>query len=260
MDVSEPSSASTKNLDDESLPPMSFKTRFKGIMLMYAECDVVANYLNRHEGWFHRCAQPMKVEPFTEKGYILTIGKFGNFGYEVEPKFAVLLDPPVGTLYKMYNVPVPDEPDLGYEIDYYAEMLLTDKPWQDTIHNLQKAEKLFGDRPIPEIITQVDWHLDLEVKVQFPKFIYKFPQKVLQAAGDRLLSSIVSQVSPRLTVKVQQDFHRTLNLPQPPKSASCFTCLRHQEPEVDSTQSPENVAPKKEDIDQTNAPTQSIVL
>ncbi|AFY36787.1 Protein of unknown function DUF1997 [[Leptolyngbya] sp. PCC 7376] len=259
MDASESSSQFADSPNSVALPPMSFQTRFKGIMLMYAETNVVAEYLNRHEGWFHRCAHPMKVEPFTEKGYILTVGKFGNFGYEVEPKIAVLLDPPVETLYKMYNVPVPDEPNLGYAIDYSAEMLLSDTTWHSTIHDLDKAAKIFGDRPIPELITQVDWNLDLNVKVQFPKFIYKFPQKVLQAAGDRLLSSIVAQVSPRLTVKVQQDFHSTLNLPKPPKSASCFTCLRRPEQSESFNTAPTS-AQKKEGIDQTNAPTQSIVL
>ena len=117
---------------------------------MYATPDVVANYLNQHSGWFCRCAHPMKVEPFTEKGYILTVGKFGSFGYEVEPKIAVLLDPPVNANYKMYNVEVPDEPYLGYAIDYQAEMQLSDTTWDAAIHNAKKAAKLFGDRPIPQ--------------------------------------------------------------------------------------------------------------
>lgn len=225
-------------------------------MLMYAAPEVVTDYLNCHSGWFCRCAHPMKVEPFTEKGYILTVGKFGNFGYEVEPKIAVLLDPPVEANYKMYNVPIPDEPYLGYAIDYQAAMQLSGTTWDAAIHNVKKAEKLFGDRPIPQHITQVDWQLDLNVTVQFPKFIYKLPRNVLKSTGDRLLSSIVAQISPRLTVKVQQDFHRTLNLPRPPKSASACTFIpRDSAPEVVPP-----VPQQKEDIDPANAPTQHIAL
>lgn len=207
---------------DPETPPIHFETRYRGNMQMYAPSATVAEYLNRHEGWFHRCAKPMKVEPFTEQGYILTVGRFGSFGYEVEPKIAVVFDPPENNAYRMYNVPVPDDPIQGYAVDYNALMNLGDLPWEQLGAEREKMRKRFGDRPMPEIITQVTWQLHLQVMVQFPKFIYKLPQKLLKSSGDRLLATIVAQISPHLTAKIQHDFHHRLNLPIPPKSGSCF--------------------------------------
>ncbi|MDY7014297.1 MAG: DUF1997 domain-containing protein, partial [Cyanobacteriota bacterium] len=61
--------------------------------------------------------------------------------------------------------------------------------------------------------------LQLKVTVNFPKFIYKLPPSLIQSTGDRLLAQIVRQISPRLTYKVQKDFHRSLDLPLPPKQS-----------------------------------------
>ncbi|MEO1800897.1 MAG: DUF1997 domain-containing protein, partial [Cyanobacteria bacterium J06629_2] len=61
--------------------------------------------------------------------------------------------------------------------------------------------------------------LDLKVKVEFPQFISKLSASLIQATGDRLLAQIVRQVSPRLTYKVQQDFHQNYGLAMPPKSS-----------------------------------------
>ena len=139
-------------------------------------------------------------------------------------------------------------------------MLLSEVSWSEAIHDADKAAKLLGDRPVPEKITKVDWNLQLDVEVQFPKFIYKLPHQLLQSTGDRLLSSIVSQVSPRLTNKVQQDFHRTHNLPKPPKSARYFTHIPHVQQSEELT----SPAETKEDITQVhdsgNAPTSSMAL
>lgn len=214
-------------------------------MVMYASSEVVANYLNSHGGWFHRCAQPMKVEPFTEQGYILTVGKFGSFGYEVEPKIAVLFDPPEDSLYRMYNVPVPNDPTQGYAVDYKADMTLGDITWDDAaIKGKEQLIKKFGDRPVPESLTQVQWQLHLQVMVQFPKFIYKLPQNLLRSTGDRLLSSIVAQISPRLTSKIQQDFHSGHDLPLPPKGGSHFKAV-----DIHASPNPDLAEEKKEDID-----------
>ena len=60
--------------------------------------------------------------------------------------------------------------------------------------------------------TKVEWDLDLSVYIQFPKFIHKLPKQVVQGTGDRALRQIVTQVSRRLTHKVQQDFHQNLGL------------------------------------------------
>lgn len=256
-------------VDNPDYPPMHFQTFYKGTMLMYAVSNAVADYLNAHGNWFHRCAQPMKVEPFTEQGYILTVGKFGSFGYEVEPKIAVVFDPPQAANYKMYNVPLPDVMPQGYAIDYKADMYLGDIPWVEVSRCLPKAAHHFGDRPLPDIITQVHWQLHLQVMVQFPKFIYKLPQQLLRTTGDRLLSSIVAQISPRLTTKIQQDFHNSLNLPTPPKSANSLELISlnpDQGEEIAAVtleQHAKQDAKEKEDIGETvpeNVPHQGFVI
>lgn len=241
---------------DPDFPPMHFQTRFQGVMLMYAASAVVGEYLQQHEDWFHRCAKPMRVEPFTEQGYLLTVGQFGSFGYEVEPKIAVVFDNPTDEIYNMYNVPIPDAPPEGYAVDYQAHMDIGDVPWQEAAHDLQKAQKCFGDRPLPEIITQINWQLHLQVMVQFPKFIYKLPQNLLRTTGDRLLAGIVSQVSPRLTAKVQQDFHSRFNLPIPPKSSSSFQVVPTP---GDPDAAPESESDEKEGIDLDQIPPNSFV-
>ncbi|MGL5796088.1 MAG: DUF1997 domain-containing protein [Waterburya sp.] len=193
-----------------------FEVNFTGQMEMYSDADTVAEYLNAHEGWFCRCAQPMKVEPLGDNGYVLTVGKYGSFGYEVEPKIGVVLMPPVDRVYHMHTIPVPNYEASGYEVNYQASMELTqinlDIP--ETVKN-----GLFSKRQtILQCITQVDWTLDLAVKVEFPQFIYKLSSSLIQTTGDHLLAQIVRQISPRLTYKVQQDFHTSHNLPMPPKS------------------------------------------
>lgn len=240
-----PSGFATFGTEDPETPPMHFETRYQGTMQMYAPALVVAEYLDRHEGWFHRCAQPMRVEPFTEQGYILTVGRFGSFGYEVEPKIAVVFDPPENNAYRMYNVPIPDDPFQGYAVDYNALMHLCDLPWVELSGDHRKQAQRFGDRPIPELITQVNWELHLQVLVQFPKFIYKFPQGLLKSTGDRLLSAIVSQISPRLTSKVQQDFHARHDLPTPPKQGSSYQAI----PCPGATDADDNPDQQKEDGD-----------
>jgi hypothetical protein len=193
-----------------------FEVNFTGQMEMYSDADTVAEYLNAHEGWFCRCAQPMKVEPLGDNGYVLTIGKYGSFGYEVEPKIGVVLMPPVARVYQMHTIPVPNYQASGYEVNYRASMELTqinlDTP--ETVKNGFFAKR----QTIPQCITQVDWTLDLAVEVEFPQFIYKLSSSLIQTTGDRLLAQIVRQISPRLTYKVQQDFHTSHNLPMPPKS------------------------------------------
>ncbi len=194
-----------------------FEVGFNGRMDMYGDVDKVAQYLNAHEGWFCRCAQPMKVEPLIDNGYVLTVGKYGSFGYEVEPKIGVVLKPPVDRVYLMHTIPIPDYDSLGYDVNYQASMKLQEA----AIGNYPVANKgLFSKQAtIPDRITQVSWELDLKVKVEFPQFIAKLSSSLVQATGDRLLAQIVRQISPRLTYKVQQDFHTSHNLSMPPKSS-----------------------------------------
>ncbi|MEL6494589.1 MAG: DUF1997 domain-containing protein [Cyanobacteria bacterium J06623_7] len=192
-----------------------FKVSFQGRMDMYSDVDTVAEYLNAHEGWFCRCAQPMQVEPLADNGYILTVGKFGSFGYEVEPKIGVVLNPPINRVYWMHTIPIPDC-DEGYEVNYRAKMELQEVDGA----SLPVSKGLFNKQStVPDRITKVNWNLDLKVKVELPQFVSKLSSNLIQATGDRLLAQIVRQVSPRLTYKVQQDFHDSYSLAMPPKSS-----------------------------------------
>ncbi len=182
--------------------PFAFQTSFTGTMEMYSDAATVAEYLGDHQGWFCRCAQPMKVEPFSDNGYILVIGRFGSFGYEVEPKIAVVLLPPEGVVYKMHSVALPETNCPGYEVDYQASLQLSEIPESEGTS---------------QIITNVEWQLNLSVKIEFPSFIYKLPHSVIKTTGERVLSQILRQVSRRLTSKVQADFHSRYNLPVPKK-------------------------------------------
>ena len=194
-----------------------FEVGFKGRMDMYSDADTVAEYLNAHEGWFCRCAQPMKVEPLGNNGYVLTVGKYGSFGYEVEPKIGVVLHPPVDRVYQMQTIPIPNYDAAGYDVNYQASMELTEIA---TENRAESKESLFSRKQtLPSRITEVNWTLNLAVEVEFPQFIEKLSSSLIQNTGDRLLGQIVRQVSPRLTYKVQQDFHASHQLPIPPKSS-----------------------------------------
>lgn len=195
--------------ESDEMIVFAFTTAFRGGMDMYSDPNTVADYLNAHEGWFRRCAEPMTAEPLGENGYVLTIGHFGAFGYEVEPKMGVVLAPPQDGIYDMYSVAVPDYDPPGYAVDYRAMMTLAaveppGLPWP-------------VDPAIASLLTKVEWHLSLKVMIDFPTFIHKLPQDLIQKTGDRLLTQIVRQISPRLTYTVQKDFHDRLGLPLPPK-------------------------------------------
>ncbi len=207
--------------------PVRFNTAFGGCMEMYSDGETVANYLNAHEGWFCRCAQPMEVEPMGNNGYILTVGRFGSFGYEVEPKMAVILHPPQDSVYLTESVPVPDYTPAGYDVDYKAKMYLEEISISEAaqgIENIYKKNK----QSLPNVITKVNWELKLDVAVQFPKFIHKLPLSLIESTGDRLLSQIIRQISPRLTYKVQLDFHENHNLPIPAKGGRTFFKLESE--------------------------------
>lgn len=205
--------------------PFLFEAHFAGFMDMYSYAEHVANYLNAHEDWFCRCAHPMKVEPLGNNGYTLTIGNFSSLGYEVEPKIALVLNPPVNRVYTIHTVPVPNYQPPGYAVNYQAAMELTEV---DTASVLSRVPKQIQAQ-LPSVITQVIWHLDLVVMVQFPKFIYKIPTSIIQTTGDRLLRQIVKQVSPRLTSKVQQDFHERFELPLPPKQGRKLEMIKPEQ-------------------------------
>jgi hypothetical protein len=130
------------------------------------------------------------------------IGRFGSFGYDVEPKIGLELLPPEQGIYRIRTIPVPDYHPPGYDVDYQASLQLVENAAQDT--NTGFSE-----------ITRVEWELDLIVNLHFPKFIQRLPKSLIQSTGDRLLNQIVRQVSRRLTRTVQEDFHQSLGISFP---------------------------------------------
>jgi len=192
--------------------PTQFRNHFQDSMAMYAESERVTAYLDAHQDWFCRCAHPMKVEPIGANGYALIIGRFGAFGYEVEPKIGLELLPPENGIYRIQTIPVPNYLASGYEVDFQAAQSFVEVPAKEYF-----PEQAGETERIPSVVTIVKWHLDLSVAMRFPKFIYKLPQSLIQSTGDRILCQIVRQVSRRLTAKVQEDFHSNLGIPIPKK-------------------------------------------
>ncbi|NDD21624.1 MAG: DUF1997 domain-containing protein [Synechococcaceae bacterium WBA_3_309] len=120
-------------------------------MEMRAPAAAVASYLDVHQGWFVRCAAPMQVEPVGQNGYHLILGKFGNFGFELEPSIDLELLPQAEGIYRIETIPASRltvEKD-GYAVDFQASLQL-----------------------VPEgEYTLVEWELDLEVAIRLPAFI-----------------------------------------------------------------------------------------
>ncbi len=189
-----------------------FYGHFQNGVEMYAEPERVIAYLDTHQEWFRDCAQPMKAEPIGANGYALTIGRFGSFGYEVEPKIGLELLPRQDEIYKIQTIPVPGYNPPGYEVDFQATQGFVPIP----THEYFSEQQLKG-LELPPTITRIEWELDLTVGVRFPKFIHKLPQSLIQSTGDRLLQQIVRQVSRRLSHKVQEDFHNRMNIVIPKK-------------------------------------------
>lgn len=202
-----------------SQPTMSFQTRCAGMMEMYSDHQTVSDYLNNHQGWFVRCAEPMKVVPFGDNGYTLTIGNYGAFGYHLEPQMTVILEGGKSQGYSMYSVSNPHLSNSNYEINYRSDLAIQSIPISQDINKVARQQ---GQDILAENITQINWQLDLSVKIQFPAFIYKLPMSLIKSTGNRLLTQIVKQISPRLSYKIQKDFHHRLDLPIPP--ATSRTC------------------------------------
>lgn len=191
--------------------PTRFYGQFAGCMEMYADAQTVADYISAHQGWFCRCAHPMKVEPLGKNGYALAIGRFGSFGYEVEPKVGLELLPPDKDIYRIQTIPVPDYVAPGYEVDFQSALEILETPTDSFTNSFQTPD---GNSCK---ITRVEWQLQLAVYIHFPKFIQRLPKAMVQSTGERLLNQIVRQVSRRLTYKVQEDFHKSNGLPFPLK-------------------------------------------
>jgi hypothetical protein len=172
-------------------------------MEMIAPSEAVASYLDRHQDWFERCARPMQVSAVDAQTYALTLGRFGNFGFEVEPTIALRLLPQQERVYRIETVQTaPHSLDLRehYDVDFQASMELTST----------------------DTTTAVQWDLDLSVWIRLPRVITMLPDQLVQSSGDHLLRQIVRQISRRLTWKVQEDFHATHGLSCPPRRRAAF--------------------------------------
>ncbi|MBD2020378.1 DUF1997 domain-containing protein [Leptolyngbya sp. FACHB-36] len=187
--------SNTEELTSSAIEPTQFHSRFVDCMEMYADAPTVARYFDAHHGWFCRCAQPMTVEPLGENSYALVVGRFGSFGYEVEPKIGLDLLPEDQGIYRIQAVPIPGYDAPGYDVDFQAAMELVE------VSSRESSNSPTGN------LTRVQWQLDLTVTIQFPRFIRALPKSLIQSTGDRLLRQVVRQVSQRLTRKVQEDFH-----------------------------------------------------
>jgi len=178
-------------------------------MEMLAPRDPVAVYLDRHEGWFRRCAAPMEVAAIDSQAYALRLGRFGNFGFEVEPTIGLRLLPQQEGTYAIVTVPLADaDPALQelYDVDFQATL------------NLEPQTSENGSNEA----TSVSWSLDLSVWIRLPKVITVLPEGLVQSSGDHLLRQIVRQISRKLTWKVQEDFHASHGLVCPPRKRAAF--------------------------------------
>lgn len=180
-----------------------FQSLSTGCMELHAASKKVAQYLDAHQDWFCRCAHPMKVKPLGDRGYSLTIGRFGAFGYDVEPSIGLELLPQNQGVYCIRTIPAQEEAPQAYQVDFQSALQLVEAP-AGTAAQTSHSQ-----------LTRVEWHLELAVLIQFPKFIRKLPQRLIQHTGDHLLTQIVRQVSQRLTAKVQEDFHTSLGHSHP---------------------------------------------
>ncbi len=224
--IPNPNASMTEESVRNHTEPTKFYSQYIDSMEMHADVSTVAAYFDEHHSWFRRCAHPMKAEPLGQNGYALVIGRFGSYGYVVEPKIGLDLLPQDNGVYRIETIPIPDYVTNGYDVDFRAAMEL-----------VEKSADEFKDRgsysnPSTSKITQVQWQLDLTVNIQFPRFIHRaLPKQLIQSTGDRLLRQIVRQVSHRLTRKVLEDFHTSHGVPIPSHSKRWFQ--RRSDSEMD---------------------------
>ncbi len=195
-----------------------YASQFADLMEMRAPAPVVAAYLDRHEGWFQRCASPMTVTPLGRDGYVLTLGRFGNFGFEVEPTIGLELLPQDAGVYRILTVPSPEADAVLaglYDVEFNASLRLDEPGPEEPDLSREEVDGLMAH-------TLVRWSLDLQVWIRLPGMITLLPEPLVQSSGDRLLRQIVRQISRRLTWKVQEDFHASHGVPCPPRRRARF--------------------------------------
>ena len=166
----------------------------------------------------------MEVTPLTtdgpSNGYVLTLGRFGNFGFEVEPTIGLELLPQTEGVYRIQTVPVPNvDAALSalYDVEFNASLRLDEA-------NGSQATPDISSEEVDHLMahTLVRWDLDLSVWIRLPAMITLLPDSLVQSSGDHLLRQIVRQVSRRLTWKVQEDFHASHGIPCPPRRRARF--------------------------------------
>jgi hypothetical protein len=194
-----------------------YASTFADLMEMRAPMGVVGGYLDRHEGWFRRCAAPMNVSALGQNGYVLTLGRFGNFGFEVEPTIALELLPQAEGVYRIITV-ASDAVDPAlqglYDVEFNASLRLDEASAESEVSR-EEVDRLMAH-------TLVRWQLDLAVWIRLPAMISVLPEGLVQSSGDHLLRQIVRQISRRLTWKVQEDFHASHGIPCPPRRRAQF--------------------------------------
>jgi hypothetical protein len=162
----------------------------------------------------------MQVRPLEGNGYVLTLGRFGNFGFEVEPTIGLELLPQEEGIYRILTVPVVDgDPGIRslYDVDFNASLRLDQVEDHGESFDISSEEV---DRLMAH--TLVRWNLDLTIWVRLPGMITVLPDGLVQSSGDHLLRQIVRQISRRLTWKVQEDFHASHGIPCPPRRKAQF--------------------------------------
>jgi len=187
--------------------PSRFYTQYVDYMELLADAGTVAQYFDDHASWFCRCAHPMKADPLGKYGYALTIGRFGAFGYDVEPKIGLNMLPPERGVYRIETIPVPNYEPQAYDVDFRAAMELVE------VEPDERLARQLRSHPEIKTITRIQWQLDLTVLINFPRFIHRLPSSLVQSTGDRLLAQVVRQVSHRLNRKVEKDFSQTYGAP-----------------------------------------------
>lgn len=187
--------------DAKGFAPSRFSNHFVGYMDMYADAATAIAYLDAHQGWFCRCAHPLKVKAISSNAYALGIGHIGALGYKVDPRIGLDLLPQTEGVYRIRSIPLPDQEPQVYDVDFQAVMILKEQPADEN----------------GAVMTSVEWQLDLTVSIQLPRFVQVFAPHVLQKTGDSVLAHVVKSISQTLTAKVQADFHKTIGVAMPKK-------------------------------------------
>ena len=126
--------------------------------------------------------ETMDVDVLDAQAYALRLGRFGNFGFEVEPTIGLRLLPQQQGTYAITTEPVPGSNDglnALYDVDFQASLRLEEQPTgSDESGNASPS-------------TSVSWDLDLSVWIKLPKVITMLPEGLVQSSGDHLLRQIV---------------------------------------------------------------------